>query len=199
MTFEYIKALHIIFIVTWFAGLFYIVRLFIYQVEANKKDEPDRGILVNQFRIMQKRLWYGITWPSAILATVFGLWMLFMNFTVYIAQPWMLLKLIFVGGLWLYQVQCHVIFSQQKKNIYKMSSLKLRLWNELATLFLFAIVFLVVLKSSGNLVWTLLALFLLSGFVFLAVFIYKRQREKNNPDVSAGDKLNSENKNPTTT
>lgn len=199
MTFEYIKALHIIFIVTWFAGLFYIVRLFIYQVEANKKDEPDRGILVNQFRIMQKRLWYGITWPSAILATIFGLWMLGMNFTTYIAQPWMLLKLIFVGGLWLYQVQCHVIFSQQKKNIYKMSSLKLRLWNELATLFLFAIVFLVVLKSSGNLVWTLLALFLLSGFIFLAVFIYKRQREKNNLDVSAGDKLTNENKNPSAT
>lgn len=178
MTIDHVKALHIIFVVTWFAGLFYIVRLFIYQTEANKKDEPERGILVNQFKIMQKRLWYGISWPSAILATVFGLWMLGMNFSFYISQPWMILKLIFVGGLWLYQIQCHVMFSQLKKSIYKHSSFKLRLWNEVATLFLFAIVFLVVLKSSGSLVWAMLGLFALTAVIFLAVFIYKKQRDK---------------------
>jgi len=184
MTIDHIKALHIIFVVTWFAGLFYIVRLFIYQTEANKKNEPDRGILVAQFKLMQKRLWYGITWPSAILATVFGVWLLMTNFMAYVAQPWMLLKLAFVGGLWLYQLQCHFIFLQQKKSIYKSSSFKLRLWNELATLFLVAIVFLVVVKSSGSLVWTLLALFLLAGFIFLVAFIYRNQREKNDTDTA---------------
>ncbi len=63
----YIKAIHIIFIVTWFAGMFYIPRLFIYATEANEKSEPDRSILQKQFAIMSKRLWLGITWPSAIL------------------------------------------------------------------------------------------------------------------------------------
>jgi len=72
MNYSYIKALHIIFVVTWFAGLFYIVRLFIYFAEAQEKPEPERSILQNQFRIMQKRLWYGITWPSAILTLIFG-------------------------------------------------------------------------------------------------------------------------------
>ena len=70
MTFQYLKALHLIFMVTWFAGLFYIVRLFIYHVEADKKEDPEKTILTNQFKLMEKRLWYGITWPSAILIAV---------------------------------------------------------------------------------------------------------------------------------
>ncbi|MFT7381507.1 MAG: putative membrane protein, partial [Roseivirga sp.] len=72
----YIKALHIIFIVTWFAGLFYIVRLFIYQVEAAEKPEPDRTILGDQLKIMANKLWYIITWPSAVLTLIFGTWMI---------------------------------------------------------------------------------------------------------------------------
>ena len=178
MDIKYVLALHIIFVVTWFAGLFYIVRLFIYQREANDKEEPERGILVNQFRIMQKRLWFGITWPSAILASIFGSWMLFANFGAYIAQPWMILKLIFVGGLWLYQIQCHIIFSQQKKSIYKMSSIKLRLWNEVATLFLVSIVFIVELKDTISFIWGLIGLVIISGALILAIHIYKRSREK---------------------
>ena len=71
----YLKALHIIFMVTWFAGMFYIVRLFIYNTEANGKTEPERTILQKQFGIMIKRLWLGITWPSAILTLIFGPWL----------------------------------------------------------------------------------------------------------------------------
>ncbi|MDR9488704.1 CopD family protein, partial [Salibacter sp.] len=70
----YIKALHIIFVVTWFAGLFYIVRLFIYHTEAEQRSEPEKSILQSQFRLMEKRLWYGITWPSAVLTMIFGIW-----------------------------------------------------------------------------------------------------------------------------
>lgn len=179
---NYIKALHIIFVVTWFAGLFYIVRLFIYKTEAQQKAEPEKKILSDQFSIMQKRLWFGITWPSAILTSVFGFWMLFQNFTIYISQPWMLLKLFFVGGLWLYHLQSHFIYNQQKNDVYKLTSFKLRLYNELATVFLFVIVFLVVVKSSGSLVWSALGLILLTAFIFLGVLIYKKQREKNNWD-----------------
>ena len=74
----YVKALHIIFVVTWFSGLFYIVRLFIYSAEAHLKPEPERTILLRQFGQMQHRLWYIITWPSAILTLVLGTWMGFL-------------------------------------------------------------------------------------------------------------------------
>src|ERR1051325_11108241 len=88
--YNYIKALHIIFIVTWFSGLFYIVRLFVYSAEASMKDEPERSILLKQFGIMQTRLWYGITWPSAILTLIFGVWI----GILYGSLPaWLLVKL----------------------------------------------------------------------------------------------------------
>ena len=175
----YILALHIIFIVTWFSGLFYIVRLFIYQVEANDKTEAEKNILVPQFQLMQRRLWYGITWPSAILTLVFGTWLLSLNFEFYLAQPWMHLKLAFVGMLLIYQLRCQQIFKQMMRNAYRGTSLRLRIFNEIATLFLFAIVFLVILKSSSGLVWGMLGLVILSAIIMAAIFIYKKQREKN--------------------
>ncbi len=178
MDIAYVKSLHIIFVICWFAGLFYIPRLFIYQTEANAKSEPERSILINQFRIMQKRLWYGITWPAGVLALVFGLWMYFANFATYLTLPWMHLKLFFVAGVIFYHLQCHIIFNQLKRDVYKFSSLKLRIFNELATLLLFAIVFLVVVKSNGGFVWGMLGLIVLSGLLFLGIFIYKKQRLK---------------------
>lgn len=177
MEFAYIKALHIIFVVTWFAGLFYSVRLFIYSTEASKKTEPEKSILIDQFKIMQRRLWYGITWPSAILAPLFGFWLYFKNFSYYFTQPWMHLKLIFILALFLYQIRCQFIFKLLSKNIYKYSSLHLRIWNEVATILLVAIVFLVVVKSSGSLVWSMLGLFIFSTVIFSAIYIYKKIRK----------------------
>ena len=101
MDFLYVKALHIIFVVTWFAGLFYIPRLFIYQTEAEDKLEPAKSILQTQYKLMSKRLWYIITWPSAILASIFGIWMLIQN-PFYLSQPWMLVKIAFVFALYFY-------------------------------------------------------------------------------------------------
>ncbi|MGV3657580.1 MAG: CopD family protein, partial [Chitinophagaceae bacterium] len=94
----YTKALHIIFIVTWFSGLFYIVRLFIYNTEAAEKEEPEKSILQKQFSIMIKRLWLGITWPSAVLTLIFGPWMWIQ--LDYLPQ-WLFVKLFFVTGLYL--------------------------------------------------------------------------------------------------
>ena len=71
--YNYIKSFHLIFVITWFAGLFYIPRLFVYQIEAFHKPSPDKEILGKQLKIMAKRLWFIITWPSAILATIFYL------------------------------------------------------------------------------------------------------------------------------
>ncbi len=183
MNILYIRALHIIFVVCWFAGLFYIVRLFIYQVEANEKTEVEKNILIPQYQLMQKRLWYGITWPSAILTMVFGFWMYFDNFDYYLSQPWMLLKLVFVGVLFLYHLQCQYIFNKMKTNSYSASSMKLRLFNEVATILLFAIVFLVSVKSTGSLVWGGLGLVAVAAIIMGGVFFYKKRREKNeNPE-----------------
>ena len=185
MDYLYIKALHVIFVVCWFAGLFYMVRLFIYTKEANEKEEPARSILTTQLTLMQKKLWFIITWPSFIGTFIFGTWMLILNPAI-LSFPWMWLKLIFVGLLALYHLQCHAYYKQQKEGIFKPSSFKLRLFNELATIFLVAIVFLIIVRSTGGLVWGMLGLFIFAALLMGGVFIYKRHRriteekEKNN-------------------
>ena len=112
LMYEYVKALHIIFIVTWFSGMFYIVRLFIYNTEASEKSEPEKSILNRQFTIMIKRLWFGITWPSAMLTLIFGVWMLYLFGSV---PAWLGIKIAFVAGLYLYHLSLHNIYSQQMK------------------------------------------------------------------------------------
>lgn len=181
MDFSYIKALHIIFVVSWFAGLFYIVRLFIYFAEADKKEEPAKKILQTQYKIMSKRLWYIIAWPSAVLTGVFAVWMLIQE-PSYLSMPWMHIKLSFVFALYFYHYGCHVVFKQQRKGIVKYSPIKLRIWNELATILLFAIVFIVVLKSSLNWIWGVVGIILFGILMMLGIKIYKKIREKRDWD-----------------
>ncbi len=177
----YILALHIIFIVCWFAGLFYIVRLFIYCREANDKPEPDRRILLDQFGIMKRRLWYGITWPSAVLTITFGLILLFQdaNHVMWLFQPWFILKLSFVGVLVLYHLQCQLIYNQQKNGIYRFSSFKLRIFNEVATIVLVVVVFLMEAPNKqSSWIYALLGTFILLGLIVFAIYIYNNQRKK---------------------
>lgn len=170
----YVKALHIIFVVTWFAGLFYIVRLFVYSAEANEKPAPDRLILLKQFAIMQKRLWYGITWPSAILTLIFGTWMGFL----YGSLPlWLLVKLFFVLGLFIYHIFLNTIFRQQQKGDFRWASQQLRVWNEVATIFLVAIVMLAVVKQLMSFVWGLGVLVAFGFLLFAAIKFYKKLRK----------------------
>lgn len=177
MEFLYVKAIHVVFVVSWFAALFYIVRLFIYATEAQEKDEVARPILTQQLLIMQRKLWYIIGWPAAIGTHVFGWWMVIANAGVYLAQPWMWIKIIAVGLLSFYHLQCQRIFNQQRLGVYKHSSFKLRLFNELATVFLVAIVFLVVVKSQSGMLWGLLGLIAFAGIMVLLVYLYKRSRD----------------------
>jgi len=175
MDYSYLKALHIVFVVSWFAAIFYMVRLFIYATEAQKKDEVAKPILTQQFLLMQKKLWYIIGWPGMIGTFIFGFWMLFVN-PVLLSQPWMWLKLIAVVLLALYHLECSVIHSQQRQGIFKFSSFRLRLFNELATVFLVAIVFLAVVKSQSGLLWGILGLIAFAGVLMICVFIYKNRR-----------------------
>lgn len=180
MSILYIKALHIIFVITWFAGLFYMVRLLIYHAEAEKKEEPAKEILQTQYKLMEWRLWYIITWPSSILAMAFGYWMMF-KMSLWM-QPWMLLKVGFVTGLFLYQIATHRIFIRFRNGDVNWGGAKLRIWNEVATLFLFAIVFLVVLKDGVSWIWGMVALVIIAAMMMLGIKIYKRLREKNGDD-----------------
>ena len=170
----YVKALHVIFIVTWFSGLFYMVRLFIYNTEANDKPEPEKEILQKQFSVMIKRLWFGITWPSAILTLIFGAWMLYL----YKSFPtWLVVKLVFVAGLYVYHFSIHKIYRQEASGIFKYSSQHLRIWNEVATIFLVAIVMLVIVKQSLSFAWGLAGLVIFVIILMLAIKIYKLMRK----------------------
>lgn len=175
--YPYIKSLHIIFIVTWFAGLFYIVRLFVYQIEASQKPSPDREILGEQLKVMAARLWNIITWPSMVLTLIFGFWLLFMR-TFFLADAWMQVKLGFVFLLVVYHLKCHQIFKQLQKGEVKFTSNKMRLFNEVPTLVLFAVVFLVILKSAVNWIYGTLGLIAFAFLLMLGYKIYKRIREK---------------------
>jgi putative membrane protein len=171
----YIKALHIIFIVTWFAGMFYMPRLFIYNAEVAAKPEPVRDALREQFGIMMKRLWYGITWPSAVLTLILGTttWYL-----LGVTPSWLIIKLVFVVGLYAYHFSLHAIFKQQQRGVFKFTSQQLRIWNEVATIFLVAIVMLVVVKQSLSFVWGITGLILFVIVLMSAIKIYKYLREK---------------------
>ncbi len=172
----YVKTLHIIFVVTWFSGLFYIVRLFIYSAEANGNSEPERAILLKQFGLMQNRLWYIITWPSAILTIIFGTWIGFLYGSL---PTWLLVKLCFVAGLFLYHLSLNKIFKQQAKGVFKYSSQQLRLLNELATLFLFIIVGLAVIKQLPGVVWGISFIVVFSITLMIAIKMYKKIRLRN--------------------
>jgi len=175
--YNYIKSLHLIFVITWFAGLFYIPRLFIYHIEAQDKDSTEREILSNQFKIMTKRLWFIITWPSAILATLFAVILLILQ-PVWLQQDWMHVKLAFVLLLFVYHFKCHQIFRQLQRNVFKWSSNQMRLFNEGSTLILFSVVFLVILKNSLNWIFGVAGIFVLGILLMLGIKIYKRIRNK---------------------
>jgi protoporphyrinogen IX oxidase len=176
MNILYLKVLHIAFVVTWFAGLFYIVRIYIYHTEANAKPEPERSILIHHFKTAEVRLLFGITLPSMILTYIFGFWMAFEMFGTDFPK-WLWIKLAFVFGLTLYHIECHIMYNNLKRDNYKYSSMQLRMWNEVTTLFLFAIIYFVVVRDENwkkVLGWILFVAALLFG----AIQLYKKMREK---------------------
>ena len=171
----YLKSLHIIFVVSWFAGLFYLPRLFIYHREAEEKGGDEASILITQFKIMEKRLWRIITWPSCLITFLLG-GSLLSAFIPLTNHPWLVLKLVLVLGLFIFHLSCGYFLKQLDQGICQRSSHFFRLWNEIPTLFLFSIVFLVVLKNSLDMLWGLLGLFLLMLTLMLGVKVYRHLR-----------------------
>lgn len=179
--YNYIKSLHLIFVITWFAGLFYIPRLFVYQIEAFHKPSPEKEILGKQLKLMARRLWTIITWPSAILATLFAIWLLILQ-PFWLQQSWMHVKLTFVGLLIIYHIKTHQFYKQLQHDEVKKTSNFMRLWNEGATFILFSVVFLVILKSAINWVFGVIGILVLGILLMLGFKIYKNIRAKN-PDA----------------
>ena len=172
-----VKALHIIFIVTWFAGLFYMPRLFIYHTEALENEEPRRTILHDQLAIMSRRLWYIITWPSAIITLGMGVMLLVLQ-PAWLSMPFMYLKIGFVVCLYLYHVSLHYIFGLLQNGVARYSSTQLRIWNEVSTVILIAVVFLIVKKDQLSWIWGTLGILGVAIGLMIAIRLYKKFREK---------------------
>ncbi len=139
-SFDFIRALHIIFIVTWFAGLFYLPRLFVYHSMSDDEISNER------FKIMERKLFFGIMTPSAILTIVFGLWMLIPAWNAYMTGYWMHLKLGLVWLLIFYHIWCALLIKAFKYDRNVKSHVWFRWFNEAPVLTLIAIVILVVVK-----------------------------------------------------
>ncbi len=135
-----VKAFHVISMVAWFAGLFYLPRLFVYHAEAQDK------ISIERFKIMEYRLFYAITTPAAILTTGFGVWLIFYNPSYYMMVGWMHGKLFLVLLLWVYHVVCGYYVKQFSHDSSSHTSKFYRIWNEIPTILLIGIVLLVELK-----------------------------------------------------
>lgn len=135
-----IKAFHIVAVVAWFAGLFYLPRLFVYHADA--KDT----ISLERFNIMERRLFYAIMWPAAIMTTGLGTWLIYYNPYYYLHAGWMHAKLMLVLLLWVYHLTCgHFVRAFAQKNNTKTARFY-RVFNEFPTLLLIGIVMLVVIK-----------------------------------------------------
>lgn len=170
----YLKSLHIIFVVTWFSGMFYLVRLFVYNCEANEKTAIEKQILQQQFSVMISRLYWAITLPSAILTLLLGIALLIHFLPV---PEWLWIKLGFVLLLYLYQISLHIIMKQQLCGVFKYSGQQMRLWNEVPTIILVAVIFLVILKNTLSMFYGIIGLFAFIILIFSAIKIYKSTRK----------------------
>jgi len=173
----YIKATHIVFVISWMAGLFYLLSLFIYHTEANDKAEPEKSVLKAQFTKMEATLWKIICQPAMVISLLAGLCMLHVNSGL-LQLDWMWVKLAFVFALLIYHFICGRIIKRLRENKYNWSSFQLRLWRELATIFMIAIVFVVVLKNALDWVYGLVGIMGIALLIMIAVKLYKKSREK---------------------
>ena len=138
----WVKAFHIIFMVTWFAGLFYLPRLFVYHAEAS--DEISNA----RFKIMERKLFWGITTPGGVLTIVFGLWLIHYLGTDVLGMLWMQIKLALVGLLVAYHIWCGKLVADFKHDRNRRSHVWFRWFNEAPVLVLVAVVLLVELQPA---------------------------------------------------
>lgn len=174
MSYLVVKALHLIAMVAWFAGLFYMPRIFIYSVEADAKPPAERDAVRDQLDIMGRRLWRGITWPAMIMTIVCGTWLavLYRGWN----QPWLHVKLTLILCLMAYHLMCGTIRKEIVARRSRWTSHGLRLWNEVATMLLVSIVLVAVLKNAVFDWRVPAAVFAVVAALTTGVFAYRRVR-----------------------
>ncbi len=137
----WIKAFHIITVITWFAGIFYLPRLFVYHTELKENNSN------TTFKTMERRLYYGIMMPSFVITTTLGLWLLFShNLAIYSSQYWLITKLVLVALLIVYHFACGYFVRVFKNDNNTKSAKFYRIFNEIPVIILIAIIILVVVK-----------------------------------------------------
>ncbi len=171
------KALHIIGFVAWFAGVFYLIRLFVYHAEAFSRPEAEKQVLTAQYAIMEKRLFSIITRPAMLITFVGGIAMLIIH-PVYLQEGWMHVKLLLVILLAGYTDMSKLVMKKLAKGEMPMTPQRFRLYNEIPTLFLVAIVLLAIFRSSLSLVTLLLIIVGLVVVLGAATYLYARHRKR---------------------
>lgn len=193
MTYLWFKAFHIIGVVVWFAGLFYLVRLYVYHVEANEQPEPARTILQQQYQIMEKRLYNLITTPGMVLTVVMAIAML-IAIPDYLKDGWLHAKLGLVALLVGYHFYCGRLMRQMAAGTFKWSGQQLRGLNEVPTVFLVLIVLLAVFKNNlptTPTAWGTLALIVAMAAI-IQLYARKRRLDKEKQAALSSDRAEME-------
>jgi len=172
------KTIHIVGFVAWFAGLFYLVRIFVYHVEADERPEVERKILIDQYQIMQWRVYKIICNPAMMLTWTCGIAMIVIN-PLYLAMGWMHLKLTMLFLLLRYHLYCKRIIRRMEAGERPLDSFQFRLFNEVPTIFLVSIAFLGVMKTAVNYGYLFLGLGIFAGLMYFGAKRYKRRREES--------------------
>lgn len=175
----FLKALHIIGFTSWFAALFYLPRLFVYYTEALEQPEPERRILTKQFLILQKRLANIIMTPAMVITFIGGLGMIFLyGWEWWKFNIWLHWKLLLLAGLVYYHFYNLKIIKDFEKGKTSFTSTQFRMYNEIATLFLVAIVLLAVFKNGLSFMYALVGLVGFTILLGMGIKFYKRIRER---------------------
>ena len=175
----YFKALHIFGFVAWFAGLFYLVRMFVYHVEAGQKTEPDKSILQAQFTLMQHRVYKIICNTAAILTWTCGIAMIYLyGYDWFVQNTWLHIKLVLLVVLTVYHLYCKSIIVKLEQGNFVMSAFNFRLFNELPSVLLLTIVLLASLRSMSEFIGTIPYIIVFMVSVFAIAKFYKYLREK---------------------
>ena len=174
----FFKAIHVVGFVAWFAGLFYLVRIFVYHVEAFDKSQPEKDILSRQFNLMEWRVYKIIINPAMMITWTCGLVMLYLQGLEWLQEnPWMHIKLTLLILLTVYQIWMKRSIRKLESGERPYSSFQFRLLNELPTIFLLSIALLAVYRNTLDFLYAFLGVMAFAVLLFLGARLYKRSRE----------------------
>ncbi len=181
-----LKALHLFFMVGYFAALFHLVRLFIAHRAALKEWEPSRSTLAERFSAMEHRSLYNVAWPALVLLTGFGVWMLWQR-PALLREPFMHAKFGLVALLIGYHLWAQSLHGRLKRGELTWSAIQLRIWAQGPNLFLFVLLVLVLLRDQLGWWWGVLGLVTIGGVIAFAIASTKKEPLPDPTDAEARD------------